>query len=509
MLQQLEVSWLSESPSVDGVPPKNGTESPADIVLRLMALRQDKALSETNETIPPQPAGGVAPFTWVESRRETRSISWKDRLRSWTRCVVPASKDPESEPSPLHLTTVASLPEISKTYRGVRNITTATFGHILHNHARRILSPFIPHPASFSSLKADNDEPLVQSTFIILNFTPQVDKTEPRNSFSGKRRPNLRLRLPVDADANLSDFSLPKNASFQVVAPLQFDDLLLADYPVDVRLAHHRVFPLNVNQLPLQNFLANSEFNLLAGRLRTPSRATFEIPTKMLEPEYSGRLPSKADRNVPYLFHGLEIHQTVEMAWRGHTIRYSSIEAGQHGGQRQEITLQFGRPRPAARIDFQAENRTEFLQCVEDIVTGKVFSWNDGYKAMKEKQFEDYSYDLPSEELGEDFVVTEMTEDDIKKEVELARRQMINDEFGLPEEEDAADEELDDISSENNLEHDTTSRWKKREEDALDREIDAMLNLNAHEKAEKAKKTESMDTDLTGDVSEKPATDNQ
>lgn len=470
---------------------KEGTESPADIVFRLMPLPQNKGLTRGLRprltTTPPLESSTEAPPLLIDSRREARSLSWIFRLRNWTRFVQPASKDPESEQSPLPLATAASLPSAPQTYHGTKAVTTATFGHIIQDASgKRILSPFIPHPATFSSLKTDNDEPLVQSTSIILNFKTRDG-----------RGPMLHLRLPVNSKANLSDFSLPENASFEAVVLRHGDDLCLTNRSVDVQLAHHLVTSVDIDQPALREFLAKSEFNLLAGRLRTPSEATFSIQEDLLDPTFRGKKGKRKNMvvaDIRYLFQGLEIHQTVEMAWRGHTLRYSSIEAGQHGGSRQEITLQFGRSN-RFRADeptdvFRDEARTDFLECVEDIATGKVFSWDEGYKAMKEKQFEDYSYDLPSEELGEDFEVTEMSEDDIKKDIELSRQQSINDELGLVEEDEAGDEELDDIFGDNDLERDSRSRLTKQEEDALDREIDAMLNLNAHIQAAKDKKNE-------------------
>jgi hypothetical protein len=124
------------------------------------------------------------------------------------------------------------------------------------------------------------------------------------------------------------------------------------------------------------------------------------IPPKYINPGTRSIKP----KSHTYAFRGLEIHQTVEMPWRDHTLRYSSIEAGQHGGQRQELTLQAGLPGYPG-TSFKGKKRNSFLQLVEDMATGQCFSWTEGYESIKSRQLEDHSYDLPEEELTEDIIV--------------------------------------------------------------------------------------------------------
>ncbi|CAM1502169.1 Fc.00g041530.m01.CDS01 [Cosmosporella sp. VM-42] len=484
---EVEVLWLSRLS-----PGQEHHETPADIIYRLLTHRPKRVFGPRNHTlqsIPPLEGECDSKAYFADFHRDTKSMDWRDKLCKWFRYMRPVAKDPESQENSLHLSETEALPEAPATAKLARNLTTATFGHILHSAPRkdwkvhhRIFCPVIPHPASFSALKADNDKPLVQSTAIILNFAQH--HRAPRGPNRAHRGPSIQLRLPVNADADLSKFSLPTDATLNAVSQWQTDDVMLQTQSVDVRLAQQRLHPLDLDQPQLKDFLAKSEFNLLEGRLRTPSQGTFSIPVKLLNDHGCLGRVGKKTQDLPYIFYGLEIHQTVEMAWRGHTLRYSSIEAGLHGGQRQELTLQVGGHPSAAA--FGGEDRASFLQCVEDIATGKVFSWDEGYKAMKERQYEDYSYDLPEEALEDDLAVPELEREE-SHEVDYARTQEEeSDELDFareknPDEPDVVkvkEESLDDLLAEedDNLDDDDILLTKEEEEE-MEKEINALLNL--------------------------------
>lgn len=330
-------------------------------------------------------------------------MSWRDKLRQWSRYVNPVTKEVLVEDTPLDLAGKVSLPmpTLEATDKRTMNRITATFGHILHTghdsreakmaKSRRILSPVVPHPASLTSITADSDSTVAQSTAIILNFSPDPAQAQK----FGDAVPEIRLRLPVNPDTDLSAFAFPPDSTLDGVIPGRVDDILLPDESVDVRLTQQRLLPLDANQQSLKEFLAVSEFNLLAGRLRTPSRTQFSIPSKWLSASPS---PSPQDQatDVPYTFMGLEIHQVVDLAWRGHTLRYSSIEAGQHGGQRQELSLHAAPP-GTHQQDTTGESAGSFLQLVEEVAAGKHFSWDHGYKLMQDRSDEEFTWDMMDE----------------------------------------------------------------------------------------------------------------
>lgn len=380
-------------------------EDQADIVLRLIVGRPSKPITHNVHCFPTFDAKDTDKH-FISFHREVRNLAWRDKLRSWVRYVSPVGNEAALSTA-LDLAQAPSFPAQSTT--DFETTTTATFGHVLFSEtdnpvakrtkSRRVFSPFIPHPASFSALKPDVDAALVQSTTIILNLAPHVE----RGSEADKTAPVVRVRLPVDPEADLSSFSVSEAAAAHCVVPWRIDEIMLPTENVDVRLKHERSQPLDINQPGLKDFLETSEFNLLAGRLRTPSQMTLSIPNSWLRRRGSDNGESTTT-DIPYGFRGLEIHQTVEIPWRGHTLRYSSIEAGQHGGQRQELTLQAGNSgEPMAT--FAGEQRKSFLALVEELATGKCFSWTQGAKAIKHRSLEDFSYDLPEEHLTEDIVI--------------------------------------------------------------------------------------------------------
>ncbi|UPK90918.1 hypothetical protein LCI18_001853 [Fusarium solani-melongenae] len=446
--KELRVSWL---PDTQENTAESKTEDAGDVVLRLLLGHPSPGREVDMECLPRPQTKGIPKGHFIDFRRQLKSLSWRDKLQTWQRVVTPISNKPhQASPVPLDLVGSASLPEYQPDQLGSRNVTTAAFGHIIHNsfqvgnlketetrkkkgqspgadpddliiplhiddlstpgidndpkkptpgavlsHKRRAFYPLIPHPASFSSLKPEGSDTLTQSTTIILNLAVQGDR-----SAANKQGPIIQVHLPVDAEADLANFSIPKDAAAYCVIPWYRNDLLLPGESVDVRIQHERRLSLDMDETGLRSFLDTSEFNLLQGHLRTPSQATLVLPPKYINPGTRGVKP----KSQTYAFRGLEIHQTVEMPWRDHTLRYSSIEAGQHGGQRQELTLQAGKPDDLG-TSFEGEKRKSFLQLVEDMATGQCFSWTEGYESIKSRQLEDHSYDLPEEELTEDIIV--------------------------------------------------------------------------------------------------------
>ncbi|KAJ3488862.1 hypothetical protein NLG97_g6114 [Lecanicillium saksenae] len=390
--KELTVHWIADA---DRPKPLNENaegditpERPVDIVWRLLMAAQASpgARTELSSKILTHKGRGnkAKEAVYMDYHREERSKSWRDKLRSWTRYIGPVTKAEETKLQALQLASRVELVELASPVSDaarVSNITIATFGHILHlsdvtktssknaDKSRRILSPVIPHPAALTTLSA-SDGPVTQSTAIILNFYP--DATEQPQE--GTTLPRVRLTLPVDETTDLSNFDIPPSSTLHAVVTQRVQDLLLPSESVDVRLAQQQLLALDAAQPALKQFLASSEFNLLEGRLRTPSRIALTLPD--------------AGSDLPYLFTGLEVHQAVEMRLEGHALRYESIEAGQHGGQRQELSLhRMGGGEKSGGDDG-------FLGLVEAVAAGEVFSWNDGAALMQQRSSETFSMDM-------------------------------------------------------------------------------------------------------------------
>ncbi|CCE26711.1 uncharacterized protein CPUR_00180 [Claviceps purpurea 20.1] len=413
----LDVSWLPTNPLVSGA---EQVEGPADVVFRLLVGRQAVphttrvlAMSRTEPSVSKN-------SLFLNYRRGRRGMSWRDKLRQWYRCVNPVGKAVDTETPTLKFAKKVTLPlpkpeEVSP---GERAEVVATFGHILlakptiraatlENHARRVLSTRIPHPAALTAA-TDADVSSSQKTTIVLHFTLDITATATTstNSPEGAVIPQVRLHVPVDSSSNLSDFSVPDIAALEAIIPWHQSDVLLPEESVDVRLTHTRILPLNSKEQPsLQEFLQASQFNLLQGQLHTPSRTTFSIPNKWLSSSSSTSTTTQQEHTdetteKPYLFAGLEIQQTVSTEWHGHTLQYSSIEAGQHAGQQQSLSLIAGTPQASNSSDpLTRDQLASFLTLVAQTASGVHFSWDHGHMLMRENpQQEQFSEDMMDEQ---------------------------------------------------------------------------------------------------------------
>jgi hypothetical protein len=340
---------------------------------------------------------------FLTHQRDKRSLAWKDKLRQWSRYANPIGKLSENRNTLLNFADRVKLVQADPTAPNEHLETTATFGHLLHTEhhlqqaklakGRRVLAPVIPHPASLTLITADTPVPSTQKTAIVLNFAPDTaSTTSPPGSF-----PYIRLRLPINPFTDLSNFSFPDTSVLEALIPWQESDIMLPDESVDVRISQRRLVPLDARQASLQEFLQASEFNLLQGRLRTPSRTSFAIPNSLSAAQ---TLSSTEEVTHPYMFMGLEIHQTIDMEWQSHTLRYSSIEAGQHGGQQQKLDLIAGPPNGRGN-DCSKERLRDFLKLVEQTACGAHFSWNEGYRLMQERSGEQFSWDMMETEYDE------------------------------------------------------------------------------------------------------------
>jgi hypothetical protein len=338
-------------------------------------------------------------------------MRWKDQLKPWSRYVVPVGQATSAEDDiSAQLLGTVSLPASSdsgakKGTEPCRQVTTATFGHVLHGKGvrtvtamakhPRLLSPVLPHPASFTSIM-DEDKPMTQRATITLNFSPDPKH---RLKETGSTLPNIQLQLPVDPDTDIADFSLSSDSGLFGVSEHYVSDFLLPSESVDIRLTQQHLLPLDASQESVKEFLSHCEFNLPKGILRTPSKVTFSIPKAWVSNPKAKRKPSKTVMDVPYMFMGLETHQTVELEFHGYTLRYDSIDAGRHGGHRQELSLQAGSTQGEDKPSLLGKEETSsFLSVAEGIATGKYFSWHNGSQLVRETSDESLSVDLLEDE---------------------------------------------------------------------------------------------------------------
>lgn len=368
-------------------------EDAADIVLRLLRGRPTQHLDTEEQVVGRRirsqsglsKIGGLIPYT-----RESRSMAWEDRLKPWSRFAHPIGVRGEFKKRWLKYAEKVQIPGPEPDFfkEKAQNRLVATFGHILLSkpegkgskstkQRRRILVPVVPHPASLTEFLPEKDEDLTKRSCIILNFTPAPGT----DSADG---PEVRLTLPIAPDSDFSNFSMPDGSKLHAVVPWFAKDTLVPEDFVDVRIVQQREVPLDMSrQAPLREFFAASEFNLAEGRLRTPSSTQFSMPRRWVD-----KTTESGDVvDTQYMFAGLEIHQTVEMLWKGHILRYNSIEAGQHGGTRQELSV-VGKI-SGKNTELAAEQRLNFLNLIELAVEGKCWSWTNGAAQVRELPDED------------------------------------------------------------------------------------------------------------------------
>ncbi|UKZ60865.1 uncharacterized protein TrAtP1_002132 [Trichoderma atroviride] len=409
--KELEISWLeSQTPSSLPESTKN-IETPADIALRLLLEQPSKDDQNSVHIITPSEVDKARDGSFISHHRERRSMRWKDKLKPWSRYVHPVGQITTATDNVLeHLLEAVSLPASSnsKAKKEAESVvTTASFGHVLHGKGsrtvatmakhRRLLSPVLPHPASFTTIMGE-DKPLTQRTTITLNFSPDPQH---HSNDTNSTLPSVQLQLPVDPVTDIADSSLPSGSTLFGVAAHSVSDILLPSESVDIRLTQQRLLPLDASQESIKEFLSHCEFDLPKGILRTPSKITFSIPKAWAaDPKAKRKLSKTATVNAPYIFMGLETHQIAEIEFHGHTLRYDGIDAGRHGGQRQELSLQAGPPvrgsdgeQDKTPFELNEKEASAFISLAGEIATGKYFSWHNGFELVRELSDETLGFD--------------------------------------------------------------------------------------------------------------------
>lgn len=322
-------------------------------------------------------------------------MSWKDRLAPWARFIIPTTIPGEQKKVRwLKLADNVSFPHMDEAAPGASmDQLTATFGHILHaplpkppkirgrpkSVFRRTVSPVMPHPAAFTELAPQNGTEIKKQDSIVVHFIPA-----PGGTSTGLTAPPLKLTMPFSGDEDFSNFNLPSDSTLKSPKPSFVKDLLFPEEAVDVRVERHRDLALAIDQQSaFKDFIEKCEFNLAAGRLQTPSNTRFSIPRGWLTK--AGRQVKASDEvvDLPYLFGGLEIHQTIDLSWQNDIVlRYESIEAGQHGGTRQELSL---------LLDLAGRSEQDVQTSVSDLLTklgmaveGKYWPWSRGAAKVHE-----------------------------------------------------------------------------------------------------------------------------
>lgn len=286
--------------------------------------------------------------------------------------------DQPEEPEEPELTHVEGLELTKPTISGwlpFKVSTNAVFGHVLHQNSPslvqalsqpttalvdwpRALSPLIP-PVANMSLPGwvPYDQTGTGQSTILLRFVPYTETAAGAREGAphSPRPPHLELRLLASDTDDLEAHSL------RAISQTSISDILLPAEHVDVRATQRLYAELpgaalhaTPGMAPLADFLRDSRLEPSRGTLVTPPRVRgLGLPRWLA---HGGRLLAAGEGLPPatpgddaleneavpasYVFAGLEVHRELATTYDGWRLAYTSVEAGQGGGRRAELSLE-------------------------------------------------------------------------------------------------------------------------------------------------------------------------
>ncbi|KAH6697444.1 mitochondrial inner-membrane-bound regulator-domain-containing protein [Plectosphaerella plurivora] len=398
----------------------------------------------------------------LDTRHEEK-LPWMDRQKSWARWVLPVHREGEDDSSPLEAN-ASSVPALGNSseapsveealWAPSETSVSTTFGHVLfeapkdeatadqviaslsgNEPAAHTLTAVVPPPSGLASLDALLSEDS-STTTIVLRFAAGPDHTTTplltvdedvvglNPEAAARFTIELHLQVPetIPEDGILTWDSSPR-ISARAVFETTHSDIVLPDRPVDLRVTRLASSALrDPESIPaLREFIDASDLDISTGQLRAP--ATLSLPTASLP-----LAPAENDESSTTLeFLGLEVRRAAEFPYQGHSLKYSSIEAGLHGGRRAELSLSMT---PGAD---EADHRQRYLDLAVSLADGQLVRWGDGPQGVE--SLSDGELDLVGEffdvqwedselaDVGLDTTESQVTESDGKEPQDLDPRQ--------------------------------------------------------------------------------------
>lgn len=256
--------------------------------------------------------------------------------------------------------------------------------------------PIVPHPLDLAELALPTELPddneitpaLPIENTILIRFSINPDSAHQALPLLA---PLLELRLSVSEPYSArEDPEVTGVNSLRAITTTNHNDIVLPANPVDIRITQSRDSTLQNSSgdlatwEPIAEFLAKSRLDFAAGRLDVAASQRFPIPLRLFGqaattthvPEsdshnrpqqpavgadegIEAKLQNDGDvtqtrkqeeettsnrvRNTLYEFVGLELHRSITMPYpedERFSLVYTSIEAGQGGGRRAELSLE-------------------------------------------------------------------------------------------------------------------------------------------------------------------------
>ncbi|KAJ8121861.1 hypothetical protein ONZ43_g1796 [Nemania bipapillata] len=316
---------------------------------------------------------------------------------------------------------------------------TPSLPSLLANTNKPIFVPTSPHPLYLTKFDTDNSNtnlPLVTTkSTLVLHFWPSPSSNPVEKLLSSKKSkakskapsahagdtppaPLLELRLTT------SDNEVKGVESLRAISRTHHTDVMLPSSLVDVRFTQtqHEMLQAKDHETltgwqPLADFLGASRLDLENGKLEVPPRQRFFVPRRLFtkipspfqpsslftargyqaraanEEQYEQQQEEEETQysedgdlvSISYEFVGLESHLSATVPYEGHQLTYTSIEAGQGGGRRAEITLEpIEYPHStnsSAEVANRRNQQEDFLACCSKLVADRSL-WRgiDNYK---------------------------------------------------------------------------------------------------------------------------------
>lgn len=329
----------------------------------------------------------------------SQKLAWQERVETWERWTSPVPQWSSDSAAQEALIPAAILPFNISSKQAVRGPeisiddapswtpepqteTSAIFGQVVFARQKEAsASPtptahsatelnttlprtFVPTLPALGSLNLPSNlhEEGLWHTTIVVRFAPSPD-ISPELVASA---PNLELR--IDADHK----EIKSLTSLRAVQETFTGDVLFPTAAVDARLIQQRFFtlpgPSIEHHVPsILTFLSKSDLRPWDGKLNTPPVLLgVQLPRRLLSSTTTTTIPPSTDADpvqVDYTLASIEVQRTVTAEYHSLKLRYTSIQAGQRGGARSELSLD------AVRVPPQDGDAANATAAEEDDVT--------------------------------------------------------------------------------------------------------------------------------------------
>jgi len=351
-----------------------------------------------------------------------KKLSWQQRSKIWGRWTTPvplASEISAKPDQPLNIpekalrfawdAVNAKSSEQESTTKSpdgwsshLRTDTSAVFGQVvfaqkqampqkssapgatqLDRSLERAFVPFLP-PLGTLDLPTNLREEGLWHTTIVIRFVPSPTLSPDLLESA----PNLELRIEADHR------EIKRLKDLRAVTDIFTNDVLFPSAAVDTRLVQQRYFVLPGEQIenhatPIIDFLGKANLRPWDGKLITPTFVPkIRLPRRVFSPVDSSNDAATPKQQassgeegfieLDYNLASVEMQRTVTAEYLGLKLRYTSIQAGQRGGERAELSLEAVRITPEEldrlkqeeearrRAQRQAKAREENLDDEED-----------------------------------------------------------------------------------------------------------------------------------------------